>query len=159
MCFQKIIRDYNDGCGIPTLLKATKDIVVYKTLNHHKERKMFFFTKEVYQSVVQHFEYKKNKVYSTTLSPIIFVADDELDIIIYEGFHSFANIMACYNAIFDIAEFIIPEGAYYMVDNKFNPKYYVSDKIIFKKMISVQERADIVYHEFLNRNNKDNKNK
>ena len=147
MCFRKEIRDYNDGCGIPTLLKATKDIIVYKTLNHHKERKMFFFTKEVYQSVIQHFEYKKNKVYSTTLSPIIFVADDELDIVVYEGFHSFANIMACYNAIFDIAEFIIPKGAYYMVDNKSNPKCYVSDKIIFKRMLSLKEINELLQKE------------
>lgn len=144
MCFRKKIRYYNYGWEIPTLLKATKDIVVYKTLNHHKKRKMFFFTKEVYQSVVQHFEYKKNKVYSTTLSPIIFTKkDDKLDIIIYEGFHSFANIMACYNSIFDIAEFIIPKGAYYMVDNKFNPKYYVSDKIIFKRMLSRKEMNEL----------------
>lgn len=144
MCFRKKIRYYNYGWEIHTLLKATKDIVVYKTLNHHKKRKMFFFTKEVYQSVVQHFEYKKNKVYSTTLSPIIFTKkDDKLDIIIYEGFHSFANIMACYNSIFDIAEFIIPKGAYYMVDNKFNPKYYVSDKIIFKRMLSRKEMNEL----------------
>lgn len=79
---------------------------------------------------------------------------------INEVFHSFKHLSPCDEQYGKPALFIIPKGAYYMVNHN-EGKYitYVSNQIIFKKIISVQEHAYIVYHEFLNRYNKDNKNK
>lgn len=162
MCFIKDITENNYG---PLFVKADRDLVVYKTLNVSRTR-ILGFDFEKYQSVIQGFKYKKNKLYTTTIVPKIRIFESSyLDspiarIEINEGFHSFKHLSPCDEQYGEPALFIIPKGAYYMVNHN-EGKYitYVSNQIIFKKMISVQERADIVYHEFLNRNNKDNKNK
>ena len=99
---------------------AKQDLVCWK-IGRSKWFRLFFV------SYYLNFRYKKNKIYSTTMSL--------KKSVINEGFHSYidpdyiyANELGCKNA-----RFIIPKGSIYYINK--DRGEIVSNQIIFKKFI------------------------
>lgn len=112
---------------------AEQDITVYKIIRK-VNRKFSFFVPSYYRSLVRGFNYRLYHTYKTKLKVVCI----NVDTVNYshflqgsEGFHSYKNMPSKQLDSCVVAEFIIPKGAFYYE----NSNTYISDKIIFNKVI------------------------
>lgn len=138
MCFNKRISLIN--CHKLEYEKITEileqDTIVYKIVVKHT--KLFpFLTKNSYFSPFYDYKYKKKKICTSPLQIGLSKEDEYIDIVVYNGFHSFKTLKDLKKSVFwsseyAVAKFIIPKGSTVII----NDTQVVSDKIIFYKEVN-----------------------
>ena len=138
MCFNKriLLTNYLKGeyKGITEILN--RDVTVYKVVIKHT-RLFPFLTKNSYFAPFYPYEYKKKKIYTSTLQIGFGKEDEYIDIVVDNGFHSFKTLKDLKESIrwssdYVVAKFIIPKGSTVII----NDTQIVSDKIIFYKEVN-----------------------
>ena len=128
MCF------YTDD---PVILIAGEDIVCYKVMLKH-------YNKNEYESVYQNYVYLRNQI-----NPIVDLVirtrqhpGNHILSCIDEGYHSYATLKTARESVLSgekrvVLRCIIPRGAKYIYDDKYNlgDLVYVSDQIILKRLV------------------------